>query len=383
MNILLVLPDCSMGGIRTSAENFCKECIDKKNDVDILIMSGGELSLNGGKYVAMPGKSKYWNLSALDIKKATFKMPILSIFGVLKYLTNKRGRWLPFIFSGVELNKQYDVAIAYRQSAACYSFTLKCVNAKKKLAMIHGNLHFMPETKTWDYLLPAFDKIICVSDAVRRGFAKGFPQIADKFATVYNMFDAPSIIAKSELPSKYIVDKRFVNIISVARHDNWQKNTDRIPQACAVLKKRGINNFHWYIAGDGPHLEQNIQLAKDLGVSDLITFCGAMENPFTLQAQCDFSVLTSSTEAYSMSVIESRILKKPMIAMRYEGIEEAIEDGKSGLIAEQTIDSLCKNLELLITDSNYRKKMQEFLINTTYSNEKAYVQFLEVLHNCK
>ena len=84
-----------------------------------------------------------------------------------------------------------------------------------------------------------------------------------------------------------------------------------------------------------------------------------------------------------MSVIESRILKKPMIAMRYEGIEEAIEDGKSGLIAEQTIDSLCKNLELLITDSNYREKMQEFLMNTTYSNEKAYVQFLEVLHNCK
>ena len=379
MNILVVLPDNSLGGISTSAENFCKECITRGNEVDVLIMNGGRLSLSNVNYVSMPGKSKYWNLSANDIKQGGIKAPLLAFMGVVKYLTNKKGGWIPSIFSKVSLTKYYDVTIAYRQSAACYYFTLNCVKAKTKLAMIHGNLHFMPETKTWDCLLPNFDKVICVSDAVRKGFAEGFPILADKFATVYNMFDAPSIIDKSNQPCEYVVDKCLVNIISVARHDNWQKNTDRIPLACAELRKRGVKNFHWYIAGDGPHLEQNKQLAKELGVYDMITFCGAMANPFALQSQCDISVLTSSTEAYSMSVIESRILKKPMIVMRYDGIAEAIEDGKSGLIAEQNMDSLCDKLQILIQDSVLRESMHQYLLDSPYSNEKAFCQFEDLV----
>jgi len=380
MRILVVLPDASLGGITVSAINFCNECVSRGDNIDLLVMDQTRVVIPGVKQLFIEGLSQYWNLDAVKIKKAGWKKKLMLIpLGIVKRLTNKRNRWLPIIFRGYKEKGRYDVALAYSQCAPCYYFVANCVEADKLVALIHGNLRYMHETRTWDYMFPKFDKIACVSNAVGIGFKEAFPGVADRITTLYNMFDVEGIIAKSKRKSDYTVDPTKTNIITVARHDNAHKKLYRIPEACKELRDRGIEDIHWYIAGDGNDMEYNIKVAEKLGVTDLITFCGAVDNPFALISQCDFSVLTSVTEAFSMSVIESKILCKPLVVMRYLGLEEALNDGKEGLIAEQSISSLCDCISRLMNDRELLLKMTNYLKAHPYSNDKCYNQLLSIV----
>ena len=380
MKILVVLPDASLGGITISAFNFCKECVRRGDEVDMLVMDHAHVDIPSVNQLEIGGLSQYWNLNTDTIKSAGLKEKLLLIpLGLIKRLTNRKDKWLPIIFHGYRVKERYDVAIAYRQCAPCYYFVANCVDADKLIALIHGNLLFMRETRTWDYMFPKFDKIACVSNAVGVDFKEEFPDVADRITTLYNMFDIEDIIAKSKSKSSYTVDPTKTNIITVARHDNAHKKLYRIPEACRELRNRGIEGFHWYIAGDGNDMKYNMKVADKLGVTDLITFCGAVDNPFALLSQCDFSVLTSVTEAFSMSVIESKILCKPQVVMRYIGLEEALIDGEEGLIAEQSISSLCDCISRMMKDKELLLKMTNYLKEHLYSNDKCYAQLLSMI----
>lgn len=379
MKILIVSNDMGLGGITTSVRNFCHEMIKQGHSIDHLILSRESEKISGVNNVYIKGIRKYININQSDIHHVSGyrKLFFLSI-GFIKKIINKNNKWIPFILYKYKFPKSYDVAIAYRQCAQCYYFVSRCVNASKKIALIHGNLNNMDTTSSWDYLLPEFDKIATVSNACGNDFKQAFPQISHKVKTLYNMFNVAQIKAYSTEVCKIKVNKDIINIITVARHDNWQKNVDRIPYACAELIKRGFTHFHWYIVGNGPHLEYNKQLSNNLGTTNYLTICGALSNPFSLMKQCDISVLTSSTEAYSMTVIESKILNLPQVVMRYPGIEEALIDGVEGLIAEQSIESLCNCLHLLLTDTTLRKMIRKNLKEKPYSNELPYSQFLDM-----
>lgn len=381
MKILVVVPDLNLGGVTSSAINFCKECASRGNHVDILVMDGAKAGIKNVSQIFLSGQSLFWNLNPKQIcKYSGLSKLLLYALGGLKHITNRFGLWLPIIFRDFKLKGDYDVAVAYRQCAPCYYFTLNCVSAKKKIGMIHGNLNFMGDTSSWDKYFPKFDKVACVSNAISRDFINNFPLSKDRFITIYNMFDINDIVNKSKMQCHLPIDHQSVNIVSITRHENNLKKTNRIIEACAELKKRNIHKFHWYIAGDGPDYEANVKLADELGVTDLITFCGPMENPYSLQSKCDFSVLTSATEAFSMSVIESLILKKPIVVMKYPGVEEAVRNKYNGIIAEQTMTSLLDSLILLINNKQEIISMARNLETEMYNNNVAYQQLLNAIN---
>ena len=378
MKILVVIPDLNLGGVTSSVLNFCKECIRRGDAVDLVVMDNAEAHLKNVYQIRLEGRAALWNLNAAKVTQfkglSKYRMYIL---GAIKKISNHLGLWLPFIFKGITVNCEYDLAIGYRQCAPCYYFTLNCVHAKTKIAMIHGNLNFMETTRSWNKYLPEFNKIACVSKAVSLDFKIQFPLIKDKFTTIYNMFDVKKIIAMSSMPCDFKIDDSLFNIISVTRHENDHKKTNRIIEACFELKRRGVKDFHWYIVGDGPDFINNVRLATRLRVSDLITFCGALSNPYALQSKCNLSVLTSATEAYSMTVIESQILNKPIIAMEYAGITEAIKNGETGIICEQTISSLCDSIVDVMCNNELLSRISSRLAQLPVNNDLAYLQLIE------
>ena len=54
---------------------------------------------------------------------------------------------------------------------------------------------------------------------------------------------------------------------------------------------------------------------------------GAMNNPYAVLKDADFSVLLSKSEAYPMTVIESFILGVPIVVSRFGSIEEMMLNG--------------------------------------------------------
>lgn len=191
------------------------------------------------------------------------------------------------------------------------------------------------------------------------------------------MFDVKDIFTMSTMPCDFKIDDSLFNIISVTRHENDHKKTNRIIEACVELKRRGVKGFHWYIVGDGPDFTNNVKLATKSKVSDLITFCGALSNPYALQSKCNLSVLTSATEAFSMAVIESQILNKPILAMEYPGIMEAIKNGVTGLICEQTVNSLCDSIVDVMHNNELLIRISSCLAKLPVNNDLAYSQLIE------
>lgn len=376
--VLVVIPDADLGGVTSSAVNFCTELVRNGYVVDVLVMNGKELPLNVniGK-TKLAGIAKYWKLSPSDLKNSPwFLMPFLIVLSIIKKITIRLNLWYPFVFAFSRVKGQYNVVMAYRQCAPCYYYATKCVKATKSIGLIHGDYFEHENYSSWDYMMRDLTHVACVSNACRDAWRIHYPEISNKFCTIYNMFDEKGILEGAAKQDVLKFNPNVVNFISVARIENTPKKIDRIPQVCKVLKSKGIEDFHWYIVGDGPDLASNKLLTKELGLSDVITFCGRRDNPFSLINQADLFVLTSSWESYGMVIKEAFVLGKPVIAMRYYALPEIIDNGFNGLIAEQNVQSLADTImSVLQDDCKLLKELKKNTISSKVNNDEALSQF--------
>lgn len=382
---LLVLTDLNMGGITTAAVNFCNELHKHNVTVDVLVMDpidGIQKNIFNPEvtFLKLTGFSQLWNLGVKTIKKekSIFKKCIYSIVGIVKKLLNRKSLWTKCIFGKRVLFKGYDAVIAYRQCAPCYHLALNCIEAKKYIGFIHGELKFMGDISTWYKYLPQFDSVAYVSNGVKMGFIEAFPELEKNAITIHNVFNIDEIKRKSELSNDIVMEKEKVNIVTVSRIENGLKGTGRLVPICKKLKDLHEGEFHWYVVGDGPDLMNCKNDAEDLKVNDHITFLGRRNNPYNILAQADVSALPTYTEAYPMVVGESLILGIPVVTTRYPAAEEIITNGKTGIVTEQSEDDLCKNLSLLIGNSEILEDMKTNCSKFKYDNEKPYKEFERV-----
>lgn len=379
--ICVIIDHMEQGGVSSSVVNFCKHATMLGYEVDFLDMSATSSAFSPSvKILSLKGLSRYWNLTARTYKRQPlYKQILLFPLAMMKFATNRYGIWLKLILGNLN-NEKYDCVFAYNQCAPCYYFALNCVRARKKIAVIHGDINFMGDISTWSPLLSYFDQIACVSKSVSMGFVKKFPKLSSKFCSLYNMFDIASIQQMSQASPPFLFDKSKINIISISRHDNQYKGVHRIPEICASLLASSITDFHWYVVGGGPDFEANCKYSDDLDVSSFLTFCGPLDNPFPLLSQSDFLVLTSYTEAYSMALKEAHVLNIPTIAAYYPGIEEAIQDKVNGLIAEQSIESLTEKIaDMILNRDNIRSSLSDNLKRSQFSNDLAYTQLKNII----
>ena len=382
MKIFISISDTCVGGITTAAVNLANELVSRGHEVFFLDMSG-EISCadrlkDDVKLTALKGKSRLWNIDGKSVKcaRGLKKLGILAL-GVIKKITIRSGLWYRLIFEKFKEYGEFDVAVAFRQCAPCYSFVLNKVNAKKKIGFVHGELAYMGDISSWKKYMPSFDKIAYVSNAVREQFVTAYPELEKNACTVYNTFDVELIKKLAEDECDLVFDESKFNIVTVARIENSFKQTHWIVEICKRLKNKTDKPFHWYVVGDGPDFDETVALSKEHGTDDVLTFVGNKSNPYTYIKQSDFTVLTSKSEAYPMVVMESFILKKPMVVARFGSITEMMDEGKHGYIAEQSVESVADLVLRMLKDENgMYTECVKFFDNYIYTNDIAYEQFL-------
>ena len=194
MRILLTVTDTGMGGVTTAAVNFSNELASRGHEVVFLDMSGKHQvcdklddSVKLGK---LSGRSRYWQLGAGDLARASgIKKLFLAALGIAKKLTIRSGIWNRLIFKKYKEYGEFDVAIAYRQCAPCYSFVLNKVKAKKKLGFVHGEIAYMGDISSWQKYMKHFYKVCYVSEAVKEQFTAKYPEFERNASSVHNFFD--------------------------------------------------------------------------------------------------------------------------------------------------------------------------------------------------
>lgn len=380
--ICVIINHMEQGGVTSSLRNFCIQVSRLGYDVDFLDMSGNTKGNSWGtRSLNLTGIRRYWNLTFHTFRTLPLCLKVLLFpLAVLKVLTNKSGLWHKLIFFKYSIKQVYDCVFAYNQCAPCYYFALNCIIAKKKVALIHGDIDYMGDISSWSAMLSSFDTVACVSKAVTHGFANRFPNIAHRFCTLYNMFDIENIKQKAEDLPSITYNNSKVNIVSVSRHDNVQKGVNRIPEICEELLKRSIDNFQWFIVGGGPDYKKNIETSENLGLGKYLVFCGPQENPYPFIAQSDFLVLPSYTEAYGMVVTEAQILGVPSVVAEYPAVFEIVKDNVNALIAEQSVDSLTDKISDMILDKNgIRTSLCRNLKSEPFVNTIAIGQFYRIV----
>ena len=112
------------------------------------------------------------------------------------------------------------------------------------------------------------------------------------------------------------------------------KNLDHLIYAFSILKKR-LPDARLVIAGSGDYEGKIRELVSAHGLKG-VTFTGRVwgERKLELLRRSWLLAMTSMIEGWGMSILEAAACMTPAIAYRSGAFEEAIIDGKTGLLAE-------------------------------------------------
>lgn len=331
--ILFVAQNLCVGGVQKAFVNLLNKAAKSgRYDISVFTFAKGALESEVPHDIPIMVGGKILQLSATpvgNIKAAGNVMNMamrvfITVFA--KIIGSERFYKLCFR----KQKEKYDIAVSYFTDIPVGVFNKGTnlyvsdfVNAEKKIAWIHTDPILSGLDKEYcRRIYKPFDKIICVSEAVKQKFNTLLPEYSEKTETRHNVFDEEKI-KKLALEFEPFTKSRF-DIVTVARIDNASKRIDGIVNICYQLKKKGISGFCWRIIGNGPDLNSNLELANKLGVDDVIIFEGERINPYPYIYKSDLFALYSAYEGFPLVIGEALILKTPILTTNYAAAREQI-----------------------------------------------------------
>jgi CDP-glycerol glycerophosphotransferase len=154
-----------------------------------------------------------------------------------------------------------------------------------------------------------------------------------------------------------------------------EKGQDNLITAFGQFQQN-FPNSKLYILGEGPLRRDLENLIAELKIEESVYLTGQLENPFALMKKCDCFVLSSHYEGQPMVLLEAMTHGMNIIATDIVANRNVLEDGRYGLLVENSIEGLEKGLTQLARNE-LNNKLDEF-IPEEY-NKKAMASFYQVL----
>ncbi len=251
---------------------------------------------------------------------------------------------------------RYDIEIAYLEGP-CARIISGCTDPTvKKYAWIHIELHDQKSVsrpfRSWSETLQCyqkFDRIICVSESVKKHFEKLVPT-AEEPLILYNTNDTKMILklAKEQVSDKY-ESEECTKLIFVGKLLK-NKGADRLLSILNQLKREG-NKIHLYVLGDGPERKNLAKYAVQNGLESNVTFTGYQLNPYKYLADADLFVCASFAEGFSTAATEALIVGTPVCTVDVAGMKELLgKKDQYGIVVENTDSALYEGIKKLINN---------------------------------
>ncbi len=361
--ILIRIGSLRHGGAEKVLVTFLKNLPKDKYEIDLL------LNLYSGKYLAeVPDWVNviYLNKGEMittnrfqDIPKKAYRVLYQNLLKTFPKI----------LYSTILKNKKYDVEFAAIHGMRD-DILNSPINFSKKIVWIHNDLRkteFHNYTNEEIRKFFGFDKIMVISEHIQKDFenlAKNESE-KSKIVRIYNPIDTEEILKKSDAstplsmtnhPSSIIHYPTFVSVGTVFP----QKGFDRLLKVHKKLLDEG--NLHQIkIIGDGYDFENIKNLKTELGLDKTVEMLGFTENPYPFFKNSDFYILSSRYEGFPTVLFEAITLKKNIIATDVSGVREMLENGKLGLIVENSEKGIYDGMKKALTNPEYFEKYQENL----------------------
>ncbi len=114
------------------------------------------------------------------------------------------------------------------------------------------------------------------------------------------------------------------------------------------------------VVGDGPERPAMERSARKLGIVDRVVFTGWTADMAGAYAAIDLLMLTSQAEGYALTALEAMATGTPVVATRIAGVEEVVDDGRTGLLADPgDAAGLAGAAILVLRDEKFRARLAE------------------------
>ena len=361
--ILIRIGSLRHGGAEKVLVTFLKNLPPGKFEIDLL------LNLYSGKYLLeVPSwvNILYLNKGEMITTNRLQDLPTKA-FRVLfqKFLKRFPGLLYQFILKG----KKYDV-----EFAAIHGMRDEILNSlqksSKKIVWIHNDLkktEFHNYTDEEFRKFFGFDKIMVISEKIQQDF-EAVAKTEDeksKIVRIYNPLDTEEILSKSQdsrIKNQELFMVKNQPVFVSAGTVFPQKGFDRLLKVHKRLLKEGFQH-QIQILGDGYDFESIKKLREELGVTETSTLFGFTNNPYPLIKDADFYILSSRYEGFPTVLFEAIILKKKIIATDVSGVKEMLEDGKLGLVVENSEDGIYDGMKKALQNPESFEYFQSNLKN--------------------
>jgi glycosyltransferase involved in cell wall biosynthesis len=147
-------------------------------------------------------------------------------------------------------------------------------------------------------------------------------------------------------------------VIVCVAHLSAKKGQEFLIRAVALLRGRWPE-LHCLLVGEGIMADQLRSLAGELGVGDRVHLLGFRSDAVAIVNAADVAVLPSiAKEGLGLVLVEAALLEKPAVASNAPGIDEALQDGITGLLVPPgDAQRLADALDRLLADEPLCRNM--------------------------
>lgn len=206
--------------------------------------------------------------------------------------------------------------------------------------------------------LDTYDKIITICKKMQDEGMEMYPNVKDKFITIYNAFNLDAIKRKALEP----LDSPLANnpyILAVQRLEETLKDSTTLIKAYKILLDKYAIKEKLYIIGEGISRDRLECLSNSLGLEDQICFLGFQVNPYPWIKQSELFVLSSKSEGFGIVLIEAMSLEKGIVSTNCPiGPKEILDNGNAGaLVPVGDENGMAEAIHRMLTDAMYKKQM--------------------------
>ena len=385
--ILIRIGSLRHGGAEKVLATFLKKLPDDKYEIDLL------LNLYTGKYLSeIPDWINviYLNKGEMITTNRLQDIPVKTFRVMYQFVLKKFPKLL---YSTILKNKKYDI-----EFAAIHGFRDEILNSplknSNKIVWIHNDLrktHFHNYTDEEIRKFFGFDKILVISEQIKADF-ENLAQNEDeksRIVRIYNPLDTEEVISKShEVGSGKLEGQQpltnndqptFVSVGTVFP----QKGFDRLLKVHQRLLHEGFPHLV-KIVGDGYDFENIKNLISELQITETVEMTGFTDNPYPAVKNADFYILSSRYEGFPTVLFEAVTLKKNIIATEVSGVREILENGKLGLIVENSEEGIYEGMKKALTHPEsfdaYAETLKTYSMPFTLENSvNSIVQIIDDL----
>lgn len=383
-NILFVVDEKRMGGVSVLFETIISLMDISNYNIDLLVLhNNGEMFKNLPSSINIIYGSSCFEAIDYTMKEIIKKKSIKLLLKKIKVVLDMKTGHIENVIKKERkkiLTKKYDVEIAFKDGFTALFTAFG--DSKRKIHWLHYEYKKTNPNGKYDKLfkriLPTFDKIVAVSDNVKKCFNDIY-HLDDKVIVIYNVVNGEKIIELSKEESNVLLNSNELNLVSVGRlHE--MKGYDRLIDTIYKLKSDGIfDNVKLRIYGDGPLFETLNQKISDLELTNDIFLMGSVMNPYKYIKNSDLFILSSIYEPFGLVIVESLTLGVPVLATLNSATDKLISNDYNGLIVENSLDGLYSGLKKIIENKEILKKYKNNLTDYFYDNNEQLNKIKQIL----